>query len=355
VQCAVTGGNGGKTVKDTARVRVDTGEYAYNPASSLTLKVVYEKFPDKEVQTHTYSLGGLAAKLPAVTNSYSVFGGSRYGVIRATGYLFKDIVALEGVNIADVQQFRFTTADSYDNPVSAKMLYESGSRYYFPNWDIGSRAEARVVPPVLAFRSNMMWGESVADPSLPLDEGTRFRLVFGPLWGGETNSSYQIYYIQAITIVLKGAPPADNAGGGADKGTGGSGAGIADGAGNGLGGGAGGSGNGGGAGAGNGADIANPGGASSVGNRVDGGAGTEAGAKTEGGAKARDSEGLGNGIIPFATSGRYKVYEMISNAKSRVVPLDADLPWLPAAAPLAGGCVVLGGVSFFIGFRRRIK
>jgi hypothetical protein len=330
VQCSVTGGNGGKTVKDTANVQVDTGEYAYAPAADLTLKVVYQQFPDKVAQTHTYSLSELSAQLPAVTNSYTVFGGSRYGVIRASGYLFKDVVALEGVDIHDVYQFRFTTADGYDNPITTKMLYESGSRYYFPNWDIGSRAGAKVVPPVLAFRSNMLWGESMADNSVTLDEGTRFRLVFGPLWGGEANSSYQIYYIRAITIVLKGAPPADIAGNGND-----------DGGGDKAGAGAGGIGNGdGGVGGGN--DGAGSGGNSPVGNLGGGGAETTGGLKT------------GSGAIPNATGDAYKVFEMISNSKSRVAPLNMDLPFLSVAAPLAGGCVAIGGISFFIGYRRRI-
>ncbi|MDR0817708.1 MAG: Ig-like domain-containing protein, partial [Clostridiales Family XIII bacterium] len=210
VQASVTGGVDGKAVKDIARVQVDTGVYTYQPANSLTLKVVYREFPDKVVQEHTYSLSQLSAKLTSATNTYTVLGGSRYGTIRATGYLFKDVLALEGVDIGDVYQYRFTTADGYDNPITQKLLYGSGARYYFPNWDISSRAGAVVVPPVLAYSSNLIWGESEVDPTAPLDDATRFRLVFGPLWGGEANSSFQIYYIGAVTIVLDGAPPADN-------------------------------------------------------------------------------------------------------------------------------------------------
>jgi hypothetical protein len=371
VQCSVTGGAGGKAVKDTARVQVDTGEYAYKPADSLTLKVVYQEFPDKVAQTHSYSLSALAGELSSVTNSYTVIGGERYGVIRATGYLFKDVLALEGVEIEDVHQFRFTTADGYDNPLTAQLLYGSGSRYYFPNWDIGSRAGASVVPPLLAFTSNMVWGESMADPGLPLDEGTRFRLVFGPLWGGESNSSYQIYYINAITIVLKGAPPAENerpknegkdekddvedeekddektsdkggaVGVGANEG-GGDAAGTAGGSG-------GPKGDGDGAKGGEGGSDANKGNAEPV----SGKAGSEPGPdrSAEVGAKKASS---GKGVIPFSSKGSFKVYEMISNTGTNVAPIDMDLPYLSAAGPIAGGCVVVGGVSFFIGFRRRL-
>jgi uncharacterized membrane protein YgcG len=364
VQCTVTGGVGGKAVKDTARVQVDTGEYAYKPADSLTLSVVYQEFPDKTVQTHKYSLSELAGKLSTVTNSYTVIGGGRYGVIRAAGYLFKDVVALEGIDIDDVYQFRFGTADGYDNPVTSKLLYGSGARYYFPNWDIGSRAEARVVPPLLAYESNMVWGESYADSGTPMDEGTRFRLVFGPLWGGESNSSYQIYFIHSITIVLSGAPPADNEKPkdddsekddepnreedkddatvgviGTDVNGGGAGGGIGVGGRSGASGGE----------SGTGGDSGGDGSPASGQSRA--GPGTERSAPAEAGVQDRTS---GNGVIPFDGSGRYKVYEMISNSNTNVAPLNMDLPYLGAAGPLAGGCVAAGGISFLIGFRRRL-
>ncbi|MDR1496084.1 MAG: Ig-like domain-containing protein [Clostridiales Family XIII bacterium] len=365
VRCSVTGGNGGKRVTDTARVTVDTGEYAYKPAENLTLKVVYRELPDKVAQTHTYALSELAGKLSAVTNSYSILGGDRYGVIRASGYLFKDVLALEGVEIEDVYQFRFTTADGYDNPITSKLLYDSGSRYYFPNWDIGSRAGATVVPPMLAFESNMMWGESMADPSLPLDEGTRFRLVFGPLWGGEANSSYQIYYIQAITIVLNGAPPAENEKPeedgekenddaekegeqredevsvvGEEDGDGGA-AGTV-GKANGR---NGGENSGGGENSDDDAKSENDSVAGGIEDSPGSDKKAEMGGKKDAGSKS---------VIPFSSSGRFKVYEMISNTRTNVAPIDMDLPGLYAAGPLAGGCVVAGGLSFLIGFKRRL-
>jgi hypothetical protein len=351
-------------VTDTARVTVVTGEYAYKPAESLTLKVVYRELPDKPAQTHTYALSELAGRLPAVTNSYTVLGGNRYGVIRASGYLFKDVLALEGVAIEDVYQFRFTTADGYDNPITSKMLYGSGSRYYFPNWDIGSRAGATVVPPMLAFKSNMMWGESMADPSLPLDEGARFRLVFGPLWGGEANSSYQIYYIQAITVVLNGAPPAENEKPkeddkkdddpekandkkddtisviGGDNGDGGA-AGTVDKA-NGR------------------SGAASPGGGANGSDDAKGQNDAAAGRAEDdpGSDKKAETGGKkdvgGNSVIPFSSNGTFKVYEMISNTSTHVAPINTDLPGLSAAGPLAGACVVAGGLSFLLGFRRRL-
>ncbi|MDR1815174.1 MAG: Ig-like domain-containing protein, partial [Clostridiales Family XIII bacterium] len=361
VQCEVTGGKGGKSVKDTAIVQVDTGEYAYKPASSLKLTVVYQEFPDDVAQEHTYALSALTSKLASHTYSYTILGGSRYGTIRAQGYLFKDVVALEGVDIDDVYQFRFTTADGYDNPITSKLLYGSGARYYFPNWDIGSRSGASVVPPMLATSSNLMWGESEIDPSLPLDDATRFRLVFGPLWGGGANSSYQIYYIQAVTIVLKGAPPADSGtgtGAGSGKDTGGGSDDQDTGSGSG-------SGKTPGGGPGNGSGGDGPG---SSGGGANDDAGGAAGASDvePGGEPDRDGKDAGStgGSDAVASSsdadedgsagGGYRIFEMISNSKSSVAPINKDLPGLGTAIPIAAGAVAFGGVSFFVGFRRRL-
>ena len=345
VQCVVTGGKGGKDVSDTANVQIDTGEYEYNPAKSLKLKVVYQKYPDEVVQEHTYSLSQLASRLKTYTNSYTVLGnsGSReknFGTVRAKGYLFKDVVGLENIVIEDVYQFRFSTSDGYDNPVTAKLLYGSGSRYYFPNWDIGSKAGASVVPPILATESNMMWGQSEIGSDTALDSGNRFRLVFGPLWDGGTTSSHQIYYIKGITIVLKGAPPAKD-GKGSNKGTGGDDK-TDSGKDSGIGGKEGGGGNADGKGAGN--SVGNSGNISSSG-----------GSDTAGNSNDDKSKsGSPNDSDSDESSGTLKVYEMISNSKSDVAALDADLPYLPAALPIAVGGVMAGGLSSYISFRRRM-
>jgi hypothetical protein len=353
VQCSVTGGVDGKAVTDIARVQVDTGEYSYPPANSLTLKVVYQEFPKDVVQEHKYSLSELSSQLTSYTNSYTVLGGTRYGTIRATGYLFKDILALESVDANDVYQYRFTTSDGYDNPITSKLLYGSGSRYYFPNWDISSRSGAQVVPPLLAYSSNLIWGVSEVDSTAPLDDATRFRLVFGPLWTAESNSSFQIYYIGTITIVLKGAPPADNgkeAGGNSGDGDKESNQDNKNDKENGIG-------NASGQGNGNGTGNASGNGDNGtvVGNEVSkvgfgGGNGSAAG-------NANVFADVAKGLVknPSTSSGhKWKIYEMISNSKSNVAPLDMDLPYLPLAIPIAGAGFLAGGVTFYIGYRRRL-
>jgi hypothetical protein len=376
VQCSVTGGVDGKAVTDIARVQVDTGEYSYPPANSLTLKVVYQKFPDEVVQEHKYSLTELSDQLASYTHSYTVLGGTRYGTIRATGYLFKDILALEGVDIGDVYQYRFTTSDGYDNPITSKLLFDSGSRYYYPNWDISSRAGAQVVPPLLAYSSNLIWGVSEVDSTAPLDDATRFRLVFGPLASAESNSSFQIYYIRAITIVLTGAPPAEidkgkndepesgdkGDGKDADKEDSSSNGNSKD----------------------NEAELENASSDSdkNIVNKTEnfpGDGGSGSGANNASGNVSGNSEngttggnevskvGFGNsnvfadvakGLVktPSTSSGhKWKIYEMISNSKSNVASLDMDLPYLPLAIPLAGAGFLAGGLTFYIGYRRRLS
>ena len=218
VTCTAVGGLGGKVVTDTANVQLDTGVYEYNPSDSLTLKVVWEERPDEVVKEATYTYEELLGMLPTRKVNATVVSSQRFGVISAEGFLFKDIVNLVAVDDADVFQYRFSTADGYDNPVSYKYLFDSGNRYYFPNYELGkSRAEGEIVPPVLAYKSTLQWNTSEANPEVALDEGTRFRLVFGCLATGDANTSFQIYYIHGITVVLKGAPSAGGNNGNGDK------------------------------------------------------------------------------------------------------------------------------------------
>ncbi|MDR2671827.1 MAG: Ig-like domain-containing protein [Coriobacteriales bacterium] len=339
VICTVTGGVAGKSIEDFARIMVDTGSYEYNPSNELTLKVVYEQFPDVVVQEHTYSYAELLGTLSSVSYSYTILGGqhSGYGCVRAQGFLFKDVVDLEGIVLDEVYQFRFGTADGYDNPVTYQLLYDSGPRYYFPNWDIGSRAEAQVVPPILAYRSNMVWGASEVNPAMPLDEGTRFRLLYGPLWEGETNSAYQIYYIDTITLVLAGAPksdPTSNNDGSNNNGGGGSGDRSV------------------------GSGIVGEGAASEEGRRSGVGqeqpneGDVENDVTNEAGEGAQGNLGTGSG-----NPKSWHVYEMMSKAQSDVAPLELDglsSQLLPLSGPFALVCVLTGVGFTYGGFKRRM-
>ena len=315
VMITVNGGKGGRTVSDTVYVRVDTGQYDYNPAESLTLKVAYEEFPDQIIEEKTYSEKQLSQMLSQVTNSYTVIGGSgggSYATIRATGYMFKDILKLLNCSLSDIQQFRFGTADSYDSPVSYSYLFGS-ERYYYPDYDIGYTTGKVVVPPVLATANTIHWNESYVNPAEELDEGTRYRLVFGVSNPSDANTSKQIYYINTVFVILKGGPPTSN----------GSGSGGGDGTGNGSGMGEG----------------------PSEGNGDSGSSAQDPSSSTQAG---------GNGTGSDADSGtRWRVYQMMSTNKSNPGVLEMDNPLAPFVLPIGIAAFLLGGISFYIGFRRR--
>ena len=370
VTCTAVGGKDGALVRDTANVQLDTGVYEYNPADSLTLRVVWEERPDEVVREQTFSLDELSALLPPQRVSATVVNNSRFGVISAEGYLFKDVVALVAVDDADVLQYRFGTADGYDNPVSYRYLFESGNRYYFPNYDVGgSRAEGQIVPPLLAYRSVFQWDRAEADPNWQLDEGTRFRLVFGCLATGDANTSYQIYYIHTITVVLKGAPSAgESTTGGDDDDPGDVPSGAASkkgskkgGAGGGASGGAGRSGTGGTSAAGSIAGRSGNGAPQAAGS-PNAAPGAERAADEQGGQEADAAaeeeidEAQGDGADADASaSKRWRVYQMMNKTNSDVPDWDDENPISPFAAPAALGAFAVGAGATGIGFRRRLK
>ena len=361
VTCSVVGGLGGKNVVDTANVQLDTGTYEYNPADSLTLRVVWEERPDEVVSEKTYSYGDLLGMLPSRRVNATVANGSRFGVITAEGFLFKDVVSLISVADGDVLQYRFGTADGYDNPVSYNYLFESGPRYYFPNYDVGSRAEGEIVAPILAYKSAFEWNRSEANPNANLDEGTRFRLVFGCLASGDANTSFQIYYINTITIVLAGAPSMGGGGGKASSNSSnsdpeaGKDGGNADGAG--------GTGHGR---KGGGSGTSGTGGGNTKGNLdgADGDGRQQAGAEQSAGQAQDATTGETNAESVFedapegldvGSAKRWRVYQMMNKTNSDVPDWNDENPISPFAAPLALGTFAVGAGATGVGFRRRLR
>ena len=383
VTCTAVGGLGGALVSDSANVQLDTGVYEYNPADSLALKVVWEERPDEVVKEATYSYADLLGMLPTYHANATVVSGTRFGVISADGFLFKDVVNLVAVDDADVLQYRFQTADGYDNPISYRYLFESGNRYYFPNYELGgSRAEGEIVPPLLAYQSSFEWNRSEVNPNAALDEGTRFRLVFGCLGSGDANTSYQIYYINGITVVLKGGPSAGGGGGGGSDGQGGSSGtergdsgnsgsdgtegGAADEPSQGKSGNSAASGNGtSGAGARSGQAGASAH-ANSGTSRGDTGSQQRAaeagqpaaanretsGEKADEAAKTSESGAAGSDI---GSAKRWRVYQMMNKTNSDVPDWDDENPMSPFAAPVALGTFAIGVGATGLNFRRRLK
>ena len=315
VMVTVAGGKAGKTVSDTIYVRVDTGQYDYNPAKSLTLKVSYEKYPDKYVETKKYSAKELEKLLGSkkLTNNYTVIGNDDYATIRATGYQFIDVLKLLNCKMDDIKQFRFGTQDSYDSPVSYDYLF-GHDRYWFPNYDVGSTAEGQIVPPLIATANSMHWDESFVSPDEKLDASARYRLVFGVSGKGDSNTSKQIYYINTINVVLKGAPPSSD-GDGKSSGDG------------------------------NGDGNGGSGKSTAGGGTTGGGDNASSSASSAGGEKGSGDDA--------EAGAKWRVYQIMSDSQSTPGELDLENPLAPFAAPAAAMAFVLGGLYFFLDFRRR--
>lgn len=337
VICKAVGGLGGADVVDTANFQLDTGQYHYNPSNELTLRVVYEERPDEVMYEKTYTYDELRSLLSGSvqTHNYTLMAGTSYGVISASGWLFKDLVhqfekdaqesrATTVIKDDEIARFTFGTSDGYDNPVSYSMLF-SVDRYYFPNYDLGgSKAGAEIVPPMLAFACNQTWGESEANPTKELDEGMRFRLVFGCLWDCTMNSAYQIYYINTITMQLSGGPTIDPSEGDGD-GSGGSGGGDGD--------------------------------AGGVGGDDDSGVaqGDEEGKSPDTTIASGGEASSAAGDSGESKAKQWRIYQMMSANDSDVGEWDFDNPLSPFAIPGALLSLIAGGVAAYISFRRRLS
>ena len=354
VRVVVAGGLGGDNVTATLRLRVETKQDpAGIPAESLTLRVIYDDYPDAEVNAKTFTPEDLAAQLTSYEYLYTVISGTTtsgkgFATVRASGYLFKDVLGLMGVDLDDISQLSFLTTDDYPEPVSHEYLFGS-KRYYWPDYDQGITAGGEVVPPLLAVSSYWTW-DALADPNGDMTEEDRFQLVFGAKDSNDANSKKQIKYIYGITIHMSGAPPTpapDDGGGGGGDGDGGNG-------GNGSGtGGSGGTGGGdGGSGSGTGGTVG-----SASGNGTSAADGSSSGSNASGSApqaaSAATASGSGSGGSDSG-NGQWRIYQMMAKSKSSPGELDLENPFAPYALPAGCAIFALGCAQSFASYRRRL-
>lgn len=321
----VEGGVGGQTITDTVYVQVVTGQQSDGmPAQSLTINVFYQSFPDEPAVSEEFSLDELASRFSQVTHFYTMLNGSTFGTMKATGYLFKDVLSLVNVPLESIISFSFGTGDNYVNNISYAALFNT-TRYYFPDIDIGRTAGGQVVPPILATAAYINMGAATVLPSQQLDENVRFRLCFGATGIGDANTSMQVHSIHTVNITIPDPPEQP----------------LAPGPGDAEGSGAGGSSDG--------SDVGLDGdGASELGQ------GAEAGSvinrdSTGGAGSAAGDEGSS------ATARKeWRIYQIISKED----PLDIDFvqenPLSPYAVPAACLAMIGGGISSALGFRRRL-
>lgn len=355
VRVVVAGGLGGDNVTATLRLRVETKQDpAGIPAESLTLRVVYDDYPDAEVNAKTFTPEDLAAQLTSYDYLYTVISGTTtsgkgFATVCASGYLFKDVLGLMGVDLDDISQLSFLTTDDYPEPVSHEYLFGS-KRYYWPDYDQGITAGGEVVPPLLAVSSYWTW-DALADPNGDMTEEDRFQLVFGAKDTNDANSKKQIKYIYGITIHMSGAPPTpaptpDDGGGDGDGdgGSGGNGSGSGGSGGTGGGDGGSGSGSGGSVGAASGNGTSGADGSSSASNAS--GSASQAAATATASSSGSGGSGSGNG--------QWRIYQMMAKSKSNPGELDLENPFAPYALPAGCAVFALGCAQSFASYRRRL-
>lgn len=335
IEVRVDGGVGGQVITDTVAFRVTTGQASSGqPAQSLTINIYHQSFPDTPVATREFSLDELASTLPTATYNYTIINGSTFGTIRATGYMFKDILALANYDLEDTISFSFGTADGYQNQISYGSLFST--RYYFPNYDIGSMAEAQIVAPILATSAYVRFGASVVLPDQALDSDIRFRLCFGATGPGDANTSLQVHSIHTINITVKdsSAVPGGSGGAGGAGGEGVQGGGAAGEIG---------------AGAGQGSYFAGESGTTS------GEASSESTDEEAAAASGADEQDASAAGASGADSGQqWRIYQVMQMDSFVRDDLDLDNPLSPFALPAACAAVAGGAISSIIGFRRRL-
>lgn len=188
----------------------------FNPQETFTIKAYYEEHPydvygDEALAVDkTYSLAEMEG-LATMRATYTAFNSSDYYTMTGRGVPLESLLVNAGIKPSDIKTFAFGTGDwpvGENRPVTADFVL--GTRYYYPNIDLGSDVRfsgAIPVEPMIAVESNERKGGST-DPDSKIDIGTRFRLLFGSTPAGGS-TSYQIKWINTLYVVLKGAPPSE--------------------------------------------------------------------------------------------------------------------------------------------------
>ncbi len=321
----VEGGVGGQTITDTVYVQVVTGQQSDGvPAQSLTINVFYQSFSDEPAISEEFSLDELSSRFSQVTHFYTMLNGSTFGTMKATGYLFKDILSLVNVPLESIISFSFGTGDNYVNNISYGALFNT-TRYYFPDIDIGRTAGGQIVPPILATAAYTNMGASTVLPSQQLDGNVRFRLCFGATGIGDSNTSMQVHSIHTINITIPDPPEQD--------------------------------------------PVPGPGDSEGSG---DGGSSNDAGLGAEGEGAPEFGQGAGAGslIDRDSTGGggsaagddgssatarkEWRIYQIMSKEEPLDIDFTLENPLSPYAVPAACLAMVGGGISSALGFRRRL-
>lgn len=233
VYITVSGGDPGGRLKGKVRsyvwVNIDDGKYNPDgdmPSDELTVKVVYDLYPDHVVASKHYTLAELKKLKSGTGKSTYTFTRSEGQYVTASGegvYLSTLIDAMK-VKTSQIKSFTFKALDGV-NPGKMSYSFLFGERYYWPNYEFNqNHSDAKLVFPMLAWESD--WREakdgatdSGADYS-NLGTGTRLRLLFGSSSDSDGKTDKSLKYISEMTIRIEGAPDAGDGDGDDGKNTG---------------------------------------------------------------------------------------------------------------------------------------
>lgn len=326
------GPNGAEVADDVMVILEGAG----HPQSSLTIDVAwydegkYTPVKIKGQDSITLSVADME-KVGTRKQSYTVygqFGKANFVTYTGRGVLLVDLLKMAGIDDKEgsIESLRLDCFDTTGYEISWEQLVHK-SRYYLPNADIGSEADAQQVAPMLAIESGRA-KEGSSDPAEKLDNDDCFRLLFGVGLGekGENTRMMQRRWINAIHIVLAGSPPS----GSGDEPKPGPKPNPNGGGGNGDNGGKGGS-------------------------SEQGGQGGENGTPTQG---VAGEPGQGEAVEQTAkqvevrhNKGAWSILQSVNKNDSEVDAIDFDNPFAPFTAPTCVGLFAAGGAEAFVRFR----
>lgn len=303
---------------------IDSGDYRrYDPSSSLNVRVVYQEDEDFTATQRVFSVDELRA-VESAYETYTLTSDTGYVTSSACGIYLKTLFGLVEADVDDVYGIRLAANDGV-NPglITGSFLFQP--RYYLPNIEFGGNTVgARLVYPMLAYENN--WRDSAKNSTdsredySTLDGATCFQLMFGSVGMADGTKSKSLKWVNSITIILKGAPPASPK------------------------------------------ETPDPGGGGSSGeNGVAGdglGSGTAEGAGTASTALGQMTSQVSGGSSVAGMAGNASgasshVYQMISKAETQLQLEDWSNPYARWAAPLVGLCAVLGGLKMLVWYRRQ--
>lgn len=336
----------------TAVVNIGIGVDGEDPADSLTVNVVYEEDEGNIAKTETYTPEEFEA-LGAVTRTYTLTrSGGKYVTDTAYGVPIATLLLEFGVDVDDVLYFTLEANDGA-NPgkISASWLLET-TRYYLPNYDLGgSWQEKEQVPSMLALEDS--WTENSVVTG-EMNEGTRFRLMFGSATTADSATDKSIKFINTFTVVMDGAPPSEGevtslgetSSNSSDDGSAAGAVGSTSAVGSGDG-------------AGSGDAGAGAGGAGGDGEGDESGDASVSSGRTSGGSSVSGEEGAGEAsplasAVPLDEQDSWRIYQMMNKSDSDLETLYEENPLAPYVIPALVVCLVAAAALRYLKFRYEI-